>query len=553
VILFEGGLNLEWRRLRREARVIRQLVTIGAIITAAGGALAAKLILGWDWKLSILFGSLVIVTGPTVITPLLRRIKVKRNLETILEAEGIFIDAIGAIIAVVTLAIVLGSDESLAPGVMRLPATLVLGTVLGAVGGIAMVLLLRIRGVVPEGFENVFTLVFALAIFQVSNTVVPESGIAAVIICGMVVGNSRVRVRDDLKEFKEQLTIMLIGMLFVLLAADVRIAEILSLGMAGVMVVVVLMLIVRPLEVFVCTLDSGLNWREKTFLGWLAPRGIVAAAVATLFYERMSAHGMAGGEELRAMVFLVIAVTVLFQGATGPQVARLLKLRRPRNQGYAILGANHLGIQMARLLDEAGEPVVIIDANPEACAVAERTGFRVVHGNVLDERVMIMAQVESRRGAVALLTNDSVNHLFVEKARGEYQVPNGWVALQRGHTGVTDEMVHRVGATVLFGGPADLELWDVRARRELTRVEAWTFGGEGSSDEVAPRDVSAFALPLCRRRGKTVTPFDDGPVKKGDEVLWLVFVERDEENEEKFRAAGWEANTVDVPDEPATS
>jgi len=543
VILFEGGLNLEWRRLRREAVTIRELVTIGAVVTWVGGAVAAHLILGWSWSLSVLFGSLVIVTGPTVITPLVRRIKLSRKLETILEAEGVFIDAVGAIVAVVALEVVLSPEgSSVALGFVTVPTRLALGCVVGFVGGMTMALLLRIRGVVPEGLENVFTLSLALAVFQISNTLSGESGIVAVIVAGLVVGNSRSDVKNDLKEFKEQLTVMLIGMLFVLLAADVRVGDVLGLGTAAWLVVVVLMLVVRPVGVLACTARAGMTWREKAFMSWLAPRGIVAAAVATLFYERLTEAGVSGGEEMRALVFLVIAVTVIFQGLSGGFVARALGVRRSSNNGYVILGADGIGRALARLLRDAGEDIVLVDANSEACQRAQEDGFRVLFGNAFDERILRSAELDTRKAVIATLTNGAVNLMFAEKARGEYKVPKAYVALQRGS--FTADQVRETGASVLFGDETDLDLWGVRLRRGTAALTRWRFAGredEGDDDRLGvPKEAQNMLLPLAVRDGDDVLPLHGrSKIDEDIEVFWLVFNEREGEAREWLSARGW--------------
>ncbi len=332
VILFEGGMNLDLRRLRREGRSIRQLVTAGALVTAAGGTLCAHWILGWDWILSALFGTLVIVTGPTVITPLMRRIRATRKLATVLEAEGVLVDAIGALMAVLALEVVIGpSGQALALGVQGMLWRLGFGFVMGAAGGLLIAVLLRYEKIVPEGLDNVFTLSMVLVLFQLSNALMTESGIVAVVAAGLVVGNVKTQALRELREFKEQLTILLIGMLFVLLAADVRLEQVRSLGWAGVWTVLALMLVVRPLNIFVGTAGSDLSLQEKAFLSWIAPRGIVAAAVASLFADSLTRAGIPGGNDLRAMVFLVIAATVLVQGLTGGLVAHLLGVRRPAN------------------------------------------------------------------------------------------------------------------------------------------------------------------------------------------------------------------------------
>jgi NhaP-type Na+/H+ or K+/H+ antiporter len=286
VILFEGGMNLNLERLRRQARSIRQLITVGALVTATAGALAARWILGWSWNLSILFGTLVMVTGPTVITPLLRRIKVKPRVATVLEAEGVLVDAIGAIVAVVALEIAIGPPgRSVAFGAWYVASRLFFGALLGALGGLVIAALLRFEKAIPEGLESVFTLAVVLLLYQGSNAIMPETGIVTAVAAGLMVGNARAHVVAELREFKEQLSVMLVGLLFVLLAADVRMAEVVGLGWAGVGLVAALMFVVRPLNVLAGTWGTDLTGREKAFLCWLAPRGIVAAAVSSLFAE----------------------------------------------------------------------------------------------------------------------------------------------------------------------------------------------------------------------------------------------------------------------------
>lgn len=559
VVLFEGGLNLNWRRLRHEASTIQLLISLGAVVTAVGGALAAHMILGWDWTVSILFGSLVIVTGPTVITPLIRRIRIDRKLETVLEAEGVFIDAVGAILAIVVLEVVLSpSRTAMALGLAGLPTRLVFGVLAGLIGGIIIAFALRSRRIVPEGFENVFTLSLALALFQSSNAILPETGIVSVIVAGFLVGNVRTPALADLKEFKEQLTVLLIGMLFVLLAADVRLADVRALGVSGLMVVLALMFVVRPVNVFVCTLRSGMGVKEKAFLSWLAPRGIVAAAVASLFYDRLDHAGIAGGAELRALVFLVIAVTVVFQGTTGAWVAKWLGVRRPTGLGYVILGAHDLGRLIGGIFRDAGEEVVFIDARAEATREAQKEGFRVVFGNALDERVLLGADVESRKAAVGVLWNDAVNLLFIEKAH-DYKVPKTFVAIERGHGAIADDMVDQTGAGVLFGGETDVELWSVRLRREIAAVACWEWNGpEQQKEEPAatddatpaeiPKELKNTLLPVAVKREEAVALFDHRiTIRDGDKVMWLIFSERETQAGNWLREKGWVPSPANVP------
>lgn len=548
VILFEGGMSLDLRRLRRQAAVIRRLLTVGALVTATGAALAARLIMGWDWRLSLLFGTLVIVTGPTVVTPLLRRIKVHHRVETVLEAEGVLIDAIGAVIAVVALEVAISlSGETLAAGLLDTVVRIGAGTVFGALGGLLIVALLRFERIAPD-LENVFTLALVLALYELSHFFLPESGIVSVVVAGMVVGSFETKTQRQLMEFKEQLTVMLIGMLFVLLAASVRLAEVRALGWPGVATVAALMLVVRPLNVALSTVGSELSWRERGFIAWLAPRGIVAAAVASLFAQVLTDQGIAGGDQLRALVFMVIATTVLVQGLSGGLVAQLLGLRRATNRGYAVLGANEVGRALGRLLREAGEEVVFLDSNPHACRVVEQDGFKVVFGNVLEERTMARARLDERAAVIAVTTNQEANLLFAQQAIEEFRVGRAYVALGRGGAAMGESLLTKAGAVVLFGGPRDLELWSLRLRRELARIERWRLDpkpeetqseGQGAA-KAALQTPENLLLPLVVTRGSRTFPANaaDG-VRKGDRVRFAVFNEGREQAQDWLHERGW--------------
>jgi NhaP-type Na+/H+ or K+/H+ antiporter len=536
VILFDGGMNLNLHHLRQQARSIQQISTLGALVTATGAALAAHWILGWDWVAAILFGSLVMVTGPTVITPLLRRIKVQPRVATVLEAEGVFVDAIGAIVAVVALEVAISPAGSLPHGAWDAASRIGFGAILGILGGLGLSALLRREDLIPSGLESVFTLAAVVTLFQVSNAVMPESGIVTVVMAGLVVGNTDAHVVSELREFKEQLTVLLVGLLFVLLAADVRIAQVTSLGWAGLWTVLALMLVVRPLNVLAGTFGTDLTWRERAFIAWLAPRGIVAAAVSSLFAQTLTDEGMEGGPELRALVFLVIAVTVVVQGISGGFVAGWLGVRRPSNIGYAILGANGLGRAMAGALRDAGEEVILIDSNPDACHATEEEGFKVIHGSGIEERGQLQAELDARAGCLGLTTNEEVNLLFARRARKDFRTPRVWVALRSAHVGIDEETVLRLGGHVLFGRARRIPVWINRLERGAASVERWRRGGPGGG---AARELED-ALPLVVRRGKRVFPVDEeAAFKEGDELYVVVAAEARGQVHARLRAGGW--------------
>lgn len=514
VVLFEGGLNLSLERLRREAQTIRRLITVGVLVTAAGGGLAAWVFMGWDWRTALLFGTLVVVTGPTVVTPILRRFRVKRNVSTILEAEGVLIDPIGAILAVVALEAVIATTT---PGaslhLVGFPQRLGLGLLLGAGGGLVIGLLLRFRPLVPEGLENVVTLALVLVLFEISDSILAESGIMAAAVAGLVVGNMETPLERELKEFKEQITVLLIGLLFVLLSADVRVAEVVDLGWRGVATVAALVLLVRPLEVAVCTAGSSLDLRERAFLAWLAPRGIVAAAVASLFGRRMAEQGLAGGDELMGLVFLVIAVTVLVQGVLTGQMASLLGLSRREDRGYLLVGANAVGRALARVLASEGEEVVLVDSNAAECRSAEARGLDVVFGNAADDRTLLQADVEGRRGLVAVTPNGGVNLLLVQDVGARLSMSERYVALPP-QAGIRSVQVHDADASLLFGVRVDMEAWTHRLLHGTAVLQPWRYHGDGvgrlnpTGDGRGGPDQNPL-LPLTVERDGRIRPVDD--------------------------------------------
>jgi len=529
IILFEGGMNLDVRRLRREGRAIQQLVTVGAAITAVGGTLAARWILGWEWAPAVLFGTLVIVTGPTVVTPLLRRIRVKRRIATVLEAEGVFGDAIGAILAVVALEVVTSPNGGIFGGAWHAALTLGTGCLFGVVFGFAIAALLRVDWLIPEGLENVTTLALCLVCFQISNAVLHESGIAAAVVAGLVVGNLRAPVVSALHAFKEQLTVMFIGLLFILLAADVRLADVYALGWPGVATVLALMFIVRPLNIFIGTWGTELSTREKAFMSWLAPRGIVAAAVSAMFAQKLAAAGIPGGEALQGLVFLVIATTVLVQGLSGGQVARALDLACPIDNGYVILGANALARAVAGPLAETGEEVVLIDAKATEATRAEQAGFRVIFGSGLSERVLLQSSLRSRRGVVALICNQSTNLLFVRRARRGFHVHHAWSAIDDDHH-IKPSQVEAAGARLLFGAVRDIELWAVLLEHGDATVSTWTAGG--------PLPDTDALLPLVYEHEGVRIPYDT-LAQPGDTVWLATTNDRRDEASSALEAAGW--------------
>ncbi len=550
VILFEGGLNLQISRLRREQAPIRRLITWGALVTLVGGAVFARAFLGWDWSTSFLFASLVIVTGPTVIGPLVSQLRLRSRVATVLEAEGVLIDPIGAIVAVLVLELVMAPNvDSIAMGGLSLVMRLGFGAGMGVAAGFALAWLLGRRNFVPEGHENIFALASVLLLFNGCDAVVSHSGILAVTIAGVVVGNRETLVDRDLREFKDQLTVLLIGLLFVLLAADVRFDDVARLGWSGVAVVAALVLIVRPLGVFISTLGSDLGTRERLFIAWIAPRGIVAAAVAAVVASSLDEAGMPGGTDLRALVFLTIACTVVLAGLTAAPIGRLLGVRLPGRSVIAILGANHVGLALGRALREGDRSVVFVDSNPQSCRVAEEAGFSVVFGNALQERTLQRARFENVASTVALTPNATLNNVFGARGRELFSVPKALLAVRQPDLGLVREAMERGHAAIVFEGPHDVERWDVRCRRGDVEFERRRYREPAASEEdpdesetSAPTGLGEKAMVLTLHRGSRAEPFQtDLALTKGDEVTVAIHTPEREDALRALEAMGlWE-------------
>jgi NhaP-type Na+/H+ or K+/H+ antiporter len=527
VILFEGSLALDLSALRRQATAVRRLVTWGALVTAIGGTLVGHFVLGWDLRVALLFGTLVVVTGPTVINPLLRRLRIEPRVGTVLEGEGILGDAIGATAAVVALEAILAPRGATWSGLASgLFGRLAVGVAFGVAAALVLAAALRFRRLVPDDTRNVFVLAILLGATQTSEAVHAESGILTAIVAGLAVGNLRLRSLGPLREFKEELTSLFLGLLFVLLAADVRISGIAGLGARGLIAVALMMVVVRPLNVLVGTAGSGLGWREKSFLAWMAPRGIVAAAVASHFADVLGNRGIPGGGELRAMVFLLIATTVTVQGLTGGWLASALGLRRPRPEGWVVLGGNRLALALARRLADRG-PVLILDSNPERCRRARAEGFEAASGNALDERHLERAGVGRFRVAIGLTTNEEVNFLFARRLLEDFRLPEAWVALDADNASIRPEMLEQIDARVLFGGERRADLWEHRFEVGAVEVRVVEAADQAARPSVGGALPAGAVLPLLLESQGRLTPYPaDYRPRPGDRLHLALARER---------------------------
>ncbi|WP_045056169.1 cation:proton antiporter [Aliterella atlantica] len=423
VILFEGGLNLEMRDLGKVSGSLRNLVTIGTLITLVGGGMAAHWLGEFPWAIAFLYASLVVVTGPTVISPLLRHVKVDRQVATLLEGEGVLIDPVGAILAVVVLDTILNGEADPIAAFSGLVLRLGIGGGIGALGGWLLSLMFKRAHFIADELKNLVVLAGLWGLFTLAQLIRSESGLMATVVAGVVLGSASIPEERLLRRFKGQLTILGVSVLFILLAADLSIASIVALGWGSLFTVLVLMFVVRPINIAVCTWNSSLSLQQKLFLCWVAPRGIVSASVASLFSILLTDRGINGGDAIKALVFLTIIMTVFCQGLSAGWVAKWLAIASTEATGAVIVGCNPLSLLIARLFQERGESVAIIDTDPVAQEQAATENIPFFLSSALDPQVLEEAGVSSRGTFLAMTNNGEVNVVVAQRAAEEFKPP----------------------------------------------------------------------------------------------------------------------------------
>jgi len=498
VILFEGGLNLRFAELKGNGRTVLLLVTVGIAVTWALTTVAAWLLLRFEPSMAALLGAILVVSGPTVIMPLLRHVRPNRRIGSIVKWEGIINDPIGAVLAVVILyAITTGGFTFATP---RTLVTLTVFLAVGATIGLTMALLsvqVLKRYWVPDYLQNPAFLTVVVLSYIVSNSVRPESGLVAVTVFGAVLANQKVTTIKHVVQFKENLRVLLISCLFIVLAARLQVQAVCDLGLGGVLFGASLILVVRPAAVFLATLGQSLGIRERVFLAWIHPRGIVAAAVSSVFALELARKSdqaglplevMANAEQLVPITFLVIVGTVAVYGLTIGPLARWMRIAEANPQGILFAGASPLVREIARLVQESGYQVLVVDTNQENVAAARMAGLPTVWANVCSEYAREELELGGIGRLLAMTPNDEVNALAARElaevfGRAQvYQLPHrpaeiesldrlspqraGRIlfALNAGHGRITERLaagavVKKTGLTEEFDYAAFLDLY----------------------------------------------------------------------------------------------
>lgn len=417
LILFEGSLTLRFSELREVGRAVRGLVSYGAIIAVFLLGVAAHYVAGLSWEVALLFGALTCVTGPTVIAPMLRTVRPNARIANTLRWEGIVIDPLGALFAVLVYEAIVSHQEGHTIGVFL--AVVACGAVIGLLAAVLLAFLLR-RMLIPEYLQNYGTLVAVLAAFTLSNAMTQESGLLAVTVMGIALGNMRGVHIDDILDFKENLTTLLVSSLFILLAARLQWPLPDGVLWSGLLIFLIAQAVVRPVTATLATVGSGLSWRERALIAWVAPRGIVAAAVSALFALRLDELGLAGAEKLVPLVFILIIGTVVLQSASARPLARWLKVSEPDPTGVLIYGSDRSARQIARALADAGFRVVVADEQWDGVRLARMDGLSTFYGHPATAYAERHLDLTGIGRLLALSTNRERNALACVYYRQEF-------------------------------------------------------------------------------------------------------------------------------------
>ena len=417
IILFEGGLTLKRNEIKSVGPVITKLITLGSAITFFGAGIATHYVFNLSWELSFLFSALIIVTGPTVITPILRNIPLKKNVSAVLKWEGILIDPIGALVAVLVFEFISvgGGSGFTRTALIEFGKILLFGTTFGFTFAHALAFAIN-KNMIPHYLLNVVSLSTVLLVFVESEIFAHESGLLAVVVMGMVLGNNKLENIKELLYFKESISVLLISILFILLAANINIEDMMLLyNWKTALLFGIVILVIRPLAVFLSTTNSKLKTNEKIFISWVGPRGIVAAGIASLFGSKLIKSGVEGAEYITPLVFMIVLGTVLLNATTARLFSKLVGVFLKTSNGIIIIGASNFARLIATYLKKNNRRVVLIDNNPDNINKAKSLGLEAIDGNIYSDELLEDVELNDIGYLLALTGGAAVNEYAIEK------------------------------------------------------------------------------------------------------------------------------------------
>ena len=422
IILFEGGLTLKRSEIKNVGPVITKLITVGSLVTFFGAGLAAHYIFGLSWQISFLFSALIIVTGPTVITPILRNIPLKQDVSAVLKWEGILIDPIGALVAVLIFEFIsVGEGQAYTmTALIDFGKILLFGITFGFTFAHGLAFAIK-KSLIPHFLLNVVSLSVVLLVFVESDFFAHESGLLAVVVMGMVMGNMDLPNIKELLYFKESLSVLLISILFILLAANINISDLeLIYNWKTAVLFAIVVFLVRPLGVFLSASGSNLKFNEKLFISWVGPRGIVAAGIASLFGSKLMSKGEIGAEYITPLVFMIVLGTVLLNATTARIFAKLVGVFLTKSEGILIIGASKVSRLIGHYLKQNNRHVVLIDNNESNINKAQQLGIEAFTANIYSDTLTDNIELNDVGYLMALTGNSEINIFAINKFHNQF-------------------------------------------------------------------------------------------------------------------------------------
>ncbi|MDT8375558.1 MAG: cation:proton antiporter [Mariprofundaceae bacterium] len=533
VILFEGGLNLNLKSLKEHGWVVGRLLTFGPLLTIAIGGAAAHLLTGISWPLSLLFGALIAVGGPTVITPILRQVRLDREVAHILSSEAMLVDAVGAILAIVMLQVVLVPDPTVLSTIQAIVVKFSIGAAFGFAGGWLLSRILKSSIVDDIEVRTVFTLAAVWGLFLLADGVSSQTGLLAVLIAGATMQKMELPDIQRLRHFKGSLSILLVSVLFVLLASNLNLGIVKTHLWEGLLLFMILALIARPLGTWLAATGSELTAPQVWFLAGMAPRGVVAAGITSLFVIILIQAGYKEAEILLALVYIIIIASVFVYSFLASPLAHRLKVTGRDERSVLIVGGGQMGAELGRVL-AAEREVRFLDLNADVVNNLKRANFQAVCGNALDPIYMEILHTEEVSAVLAMTGSSDHNLLIANLARDTFHVSEVYVALQEDDEIKHASMIRQLQARRLFAKPYTFSYWHDQALRKRLMHETRTVSenseliGHRMADARIPHGIQPLAV--CRD-GKMLIPYDDLRFEAGDEISLLLRPERIQEGQ----------------------
>lgn len=459
IILFEGGLNLKWHEFKQNSQVINRLISWNVVATFALGAIGSYYLVGLSMPVALIFGAIIIVTGPTVIVPLLKQANLSRRPAALLRWEGIINDPVGALLVVLIYGYyMLSQSETLVIDiVIGLGLSLVVSLILGVGVGFIIAEAFK-KGKVPEHLKSPLILISIFLVYSLANLVQSEAGLMATTILGITLANQKLNSLGELRRFKEYVTILLVSSIFIILTAEIEPEIIQRLGWQSWLLLFLIIFVFRPLTIYLSTIRTDIDWHERLLIAWIAPRGIVAAAVAGLFSPQLIEKGYAGAELLLPLVFALIILTVILHGLSIGWLAKKLDLASSHPDGLMLIGASDWSIALANELQKNEIPVLLVDKNWENLKPARMQNIPTFYGEILAERTEEVLELSHITKLLALTPNKSYNTLVCSHFAPELGHNNvheiGWKQVNENENKLPSEAVRGdslFGSEVFYG------------------------------------------------------------------------------------------------------